>query len=145
MFPPVSSYQPSTVPHRDRLDLAEMVQPLEPLLAAVAGVLDPAEGQLDAAAGAVIVDEDLPGLERAGEPHLPAAVARPGARDQPVGRAVGDADPLGLVAEADRAEYRAEDLLLRKEVVGRHVADQRRLDIEPRGRRVRRDPAFGED
>ena len=44
----------------------EAVERLEALLAAVAGVADAAEGQLDAAAGAVVVDEDLAGAERCG-------------------------------------------------------------------------------
>src|SRR6059058_2222466 len=49
----------SAVVDGDRLQRREAVQRLEALLAAVARVLDAAERQLDAAAGAVVVDEHL--------------------------------------------------------------------------------------
>src|SRR6185312_11466472 len=115
-----------------------MEERLEALLAAVAGALDAAERQLDAAAGAEIVDEDLPGFERPRKAQLPPAILRPDAGDEAVGRAVGDADRLVLLAEADGAEHRAEHLLLRQAVLGRHVAEHRRRHVEPLGRYVGR-------
>jgi hypothetical protein len=67
---------------RHRLQRAEMEQRLEALLAAVAGALDASKGQLDAATGAEIIDEDLAGFERLGEAELAPAVARIDDRDR---------------------------------------------------------------
>src|SRR6188472_1246333 len=97
---------------RDRLQRREAVERLEALLAAVARVLHAAEGQLDAAARAVVVDEDLAAAQRPRHPHLPAAVAGPHARDETVPGAVGYRDGLGLAVERDQHLHRAEDLLL---------------------------------
>src|SRR3954447_8010475 len=77
--------------HHDRLRGRELVEGLEALLAAVAGFLDPAEGQLDAAAGAVGVDEDLAAAHRPRDPRRAPGVAGPDAGDEAVGRAVGEA------------------------------------------------------
>src|SRR5664279_2927574 len=97
---------------RDRLQRREAVERLEPLLAAVAGVLDAAERQLDAAAGAVVVDEYLAALQRPRHAQGAAAVLRPHAGDEAVLRAVGDADGVGLPVEGDQHLHRTEDLLL---------------------------------
>ena len=67
---------------RHRLQHAEPVQRFQALLAAVAGFADAAERQLDAAAGAIIVDEHLAGADTLGEPHLPAAIGGPDAGDE---------------------------------------------------------------
>ena len=82
----------SAVVDGDRLQRREAVQRLEALLAAVARMLDAAERQLDAAAGAVVVDEHL----AAAAAPAPCAAARPPSRVQtpatrPYVRAVGDA------------------------------------------------------
>ena len=66
------------------------IQRLEALLAAVARRLDAAERQLDAAAGAVVVDEHLAASQRARQRSCRAAVARPDAGDQAVVGAVGE-------------------------------------------------------
>src|SRR5260370_37770908 len=105
------------MPDRHRLQRAEMEQRLEALLAAVAGALDPAEGQLDAAAGAEIVDEDLARFERLGEAQLASAILRPHPGDETRLCADGGAERLGLVGEAHGAEDAAEDLLLRQRVL----------------------------
>ena len=84
-----------------RLQRREAVQRLEALLAAVARVLDAAEGQLDAAARAVVVDEDLAALELARHAQRAAAVARPHAGHQAVGRAVGQGRGLFLAVEGE--------------------------------------------
>src|SRR5437762_12183021 len=99
--------------NRHRLQRREPIERLEPLFAAVARALDAAERQLDAAAGAVVVDEHLAALQRVRHAHLAAAVACPYTRDKAVRRAVSDADRLGLAVEGDHHLHRAEDLLLR--------------------------------
>src|SRR5690348_5010957 len=104
----------SAVLDRDRLQRREAVQRLEPLLATVPGMLDAAERQLDAAAGAVVVDEDLAAPQRPRHPERAAAVARPDAGDEAVLGAVGDPDRVGLVVERDQHLHRSEDLLLRE-------------------------------
>src|SRR5215510_2586682 len=70
----------SSVLQHDGLEHREAVKRFEALLAAVSRMPDTAEGQLDAAARAVAVDEHLAAPDRAGDPELPAAVAGPHAR-----------------------------------------------------------------
>ena len=82
------------------------------LLAAVAGFLHAAERQLDAAARAVAVDENLPGADLSRHPHRAIAVARPDAGDEAVVGGIGEAHRLGLVVERHRREDRAEHFLL---------------------------------
>ena len=106
---------------------------------------DAAERQLDAAAGAVVVDEHLAAAQRPRHPHLPGAVAGPDAGDQAVLGAVGDLDRLRLAVEGDQHLHRAEDLLLRERMVGGHVVDQRRLHVVAAARRAVDEPAFGGD
>src|SRR5260370_32362984 len=122
-----------------------MEQRLEAFLAAVAGALDAAERQLHAAPGAEIIDEDLAGFERLGEAELAAAIIRPDAGDETIRRGVGEVESFGLVAKAHGDENGAEYLLLPQSMVGRDVADHRRGDVEPIGRRVRRDAALAEE
>src|SRR5690606_2389736 len=78
----------SPVPCRHRLQHREAAQRLHALFAAVPGFADAAEGKLDAAAGAVIVDEDLPRADGFGKPHLPPPVGGPDAGDETVAGAV---------------------------------------------------------
>src|SRR5436190_16775439 len=92
----------SAVMDRDRLQRREAVQRLEALLATVTRVLDAAERQLDAAAGAVVVDEHLPALQGARHSQRAAAVSRPDAGDEAVLRSVGDADGFRIAIECDQ-------------------------------------------
>ena len=58
-------------------------------------------------------------------------------------RAVGErGSPRPRPSKRHRRQHRTEHLLLRQRVVGRHVAEQRRLDVKAAGRRVRRDLAL---
>src|SRR5438128_429362 len=86
----------SSVLDRHSLQRGEAQQARPTLLATVAAAAHAAERQLDAAARAVIVDEDLPRAQGLREAQLTSAVARPHARDEPVGRAVGERDRLRL-------------------------------------------------
>ena len=90
----------SAVLDRDRLQRREAVERLEALLAAVARVLDAAERQLDAAAGAVVVDEHLAAAQR----RAPGASGgrRRGSRRRRPGRTavpLAMRDRLGLAVE----------------------------------------------
>ena len=76
----------------DVLDLRVGEQRLDALPAADPGALHAAERQLDAAAHAVAVDEDLPGADARRDAVGAAQVARPDARDEAVGRGVGERD-----------------------------------------------------
>ena len=108
----------------------------KPFLAAVAGMLDAAERQLDAAARAVVVDEYLAALHRARHAQLAAAVARPHAGDQPeVGR-IGEAHGVGFIGERHRGQHGAEHFVACQPMIGWHVAQQRRRHVESAGRRV---------
>src|SRR5215470_881971 len=111
----------------------------------MARALDAAEGELDAAARPVIVDEDLARADGAGEAQLPPAIARPDPGDEAIGRAVGDADCLGFVIEGDDDLDRAEDLLLREAMIGRHAVDEGGADIVPALRCIGDDTAFASD
>src|SRR5687767_10681261 len=97
---------------RDRLQGREPVQRLEAFLAPVPAVLDAAERQLDTAARAVVVDEDLTALNLPRQPHLPAAVAGPYAGHQAVGSAVCEAQRVRLVDEGLHHQDRTENFLL---------------------------------
>src|SRR4051794_12788573 len=80
----------------------ELDQTLEALFAAVARAAEAAEGQLDAAARAVAVHEDLArahGTADAGGAH---GVAGPHASGKPEGRAVRQPDRLRFVIEGCR-------------------------------------------
>ncbi len=109
----------------------------------MAGFADPAEGQLDAAAGAVIVHEDLAAADLARQPQLARAVAGPDAGDQPVFGTVGDADRLGLVLEGDQHLHGAEDLLLGQRMAGIDLGKQRRQHEMPARRGIGMQPALG--
>src|SRR6185295_15485332 len=85
---PAAAALRSVVLDRHRLERREAVQRLEALLAAVARALDAAEWQLDASAGPVVVDEHLAAAQAPRHAQGPAAVARPDAGHQPVGRAI---------------------------------------------------------
>src|SRR3954468_25094052 len=116
---------------RDGLRPGEREQPLEALLAAVAGEPPAAEWELDAAARPEGVDEDLAGLELARERVRLADVARPHSRDEPVPRRVRERGRLVDVAKRNHAQHRPEDLVLRERRVGRDVDEQGRLEEEP--------------
>src|SRR6185503_1433730 len=90
---------PSPMKQRHGLQCRETVERFKTLFPSVARALDAAEGQLDAAAGAVIVDEDLAGGNGAREAQLAAAVASPDAADEAIRGAVGDRDRLLLAGE----------------------------------------------
>jgi hypothetical protein len=100
----------------------EAVQRLEALLAPVARVLDAAEGQLDAAAGAVVVDEHLAAVQLARHAQLAAAVAGPHAGHQAVGGAVGDRQGLGLAVERDHTCTGPKISSCARRCAGRHGA-----------------------
>jgi hypothetical protein len=76
------------------------------------GLANATERQLDAAAGAIIVQEHLPRFEAPCQPHGYGTVPGPDAGDQAVLRAVGNRNCLLL--DLDRAK----DLILRKAVIG---------------------------
>src|SRR5262245_6129373 len=128
----------SSVLEHDGLEHGEAVQRFEALLAAVTRMPNAAERQLDAAARAVAVDEHLAAADRTRHPELPAAIARPDARDEPERRAVRDEDRLRLIAERHCRQHRSEHLLARKTRRRRHVADQARLDVVAARRRIAR-------
>src|SRR5215217_5361239 len=134
--------QSSAVIDRNGLGRCKAVEGFKALLAAVARTLDAAERQLDSAAGAVIVDEDLSRVDGACQAELPGAVAGPDSTDKAKGRAVRQIDRLLLAVKGHDDLDRPEDFLLHEAVTGRHVADQRRRDIRAAGRRAGHDRAL---
>src|SRR4051794_28273358 len=90
------------------LDLRVREQRVDALAAAVAGALHAAEGQLDAAADAVGVDEHLAGADARGDSVRAAEVAGPDARDEPVARRVGKRDRFAIAGERHRGQDGAE-------------------------------------
>src|SRR5215213_2929306 len=132
----------SAVIDRNRLGRCKAVEGFKALLAAVARTLDATERQLDSAAGAVIVDEDLPRVDGARQAELPGAVAGPDSTDKAKGRPVRQIDRLLLAVEGHDDLDRPEDLLLHEAVARRNVANQRRRDIGAAGGRVGHDRAL---
>src|SRR3546814_1868218 len=94
----------------DRLQVSELVDGVERLVAAEAGLLEAAERRGDVAA-VEAVDPDRAGPEAAGGLHGLVDVGGPDRRRQAVDRVVGDPDRLVLVGEGEGGEHRAEDLL----------------------------------
>src|SRR3989442_635818 len=129
----------STVVDRDGLQRREAIERLEALLAPVARMLDAAERQLDAAAGAIVVDEHLAAVQPLGHAQRAAAVARPHAGHQAERSAVGDGQRFVLAVERDQHLHRAEDLFLRQRVLRRHLRHQRGPHIEAALRRIGHD------
>src|SRR5947207_4282595 len=118
-----------------------------------------AEGPLaaDAAdARELVAAERRVGIQRAAvDLHRPRAhgvrdaqparrVAGPHVAVEPVVGLVGERDGLRLVAEGDRGDYRAEDLLARDRHVVARVGEERRLDVIPAGEGRRPAAAAGE-
>src|SRR5215218_6549606 len=62
---------------RDGLDLAVLVEDFVSFLAAVSGLLESSEGELDASTRSVVVDVYLADLQLVGEPVGLADIARP--------------------------------------------------------------------
>src|SRR6185369_3810118 len=135
----------SAVEYRHGLQGRKAVERLEALFPTVARALDAAEGQLHAAAGAIIVDEDLTGADGALHPELPAAIPRPDPGDEAIGRAIGDADRIGLVLEGDDDLDGTEDLLLRQAMIGGGAGEEGRADVMPALGRIGDDAALGRD
>src|SRR5215472_14821206 len=73
----------------------ETVERFESLLAAVSGMLDAPERQLDSATGAIAVHEHLAAPDRARHAQLPASIRGPHARHQPEVGAVRESDRVG--------------------------------------------------
>ena len=124
----------------DGLRLEEGQQPLDPALAADAGLLEPAEG--DAEVGAERVVADGARAQLAGDVAGPLDVVGEDGCVEPVDRVVGDGDGLLLVLRRDDAEHRAEDLLLGDGRGVVDVAEDGRLD-EPAPVEVLRTAAAG--
>src|SRR5918994_1857465 len=112
----------------DGLDLAVLVEGFVALFAAVPALFEAAEGELDAAAGAVGVDVDLTGAQLVGEPVSRGDVAGPDGGDQAVVRAVGDAGGLLRVVEGRGDQHGAEDLLPRDPRVPRSPIEEGGLE-----------------
>src|SRR5450759_5153383 len=62
---------------RHRLERGKAVQRFQPLLTTIAGGFDTTKGQLNAAASAVVVDEDLAAADAPLHPELAPTVRRP--------------------------------------------------------------------
>ena len=100
--------------------------------------LDASKRQFDAAARAVVVNEHLPAAQSVRQAQGAAAVTRPHARHQAVGRAVGQGQGFGLVIESHYHLHRTEDFLLRQAVLRRHARQQRGRHPATAARQVRR-------
>src|SRR6478672_3293207 len=86
----------STVPVNKRLRRAHLFEREKSLLASVPALLHAAERQLDAAAGAVAVDEHLAAANGLRYALLPSAVLRPHGGKQAI---------VGTVRELDRIRF----------------------------------------
>ena len=95
---------------------SEFMQRRKSLFAPVATVFDAAKRQLDSAARAVIIDEDLTAAQRFSDPHLALAIGGPHTGDQPEIGAIGDADRIGLVLKRNGGKDRSENLFLSQRV-----------------------------
>ena len=142
-YPHVKVPTASPMPRRDRFQRREAVERLETLLAAMARFAHASEGQLDASARAVVVDEHLPGAQRLGEAHLSPSVGRPDAGHETVAGPVGDCRGLGLVIEGNDDLDWPEDFFLGEAMTGGDIGEQGRGDIMSAVRRAGDNLALG--
>src|SRR6266545_7066718 len=111
----ISAYQPhdrrgSAVRDEDGFGFRERLGGVWAQLAAQAGLLHAAERGPVPHRG-VAVHAERPGLHGPGHPQRPAEIAGPDAPGEAILRVVGQADRLGLVAERQDGQDRAEDFL----------------------------------
>ena len=97
---------------------------------------DSSERQLDAAAGAVIVEEHLACAQRLGEPHLPPPVGRPDPGHEAVTGPIGDCRGLDFVIDGNDDLDGPEDFFLRQAMRRADIGKQGRGDIMSTPRRV---------
>ena len=116
------------------LESSEAQQGLETLLASVPRGFDAPEGQLDATAGSVIVDEHLATADAPRHAQLTGSVTRPDPGHQAkVGR-IGQCHRMVFVIKGQGREHRTKDFFLRQPVIDRHIAQQHgRLVVPSRG------------
>src|SRR4051812_22992169 len=113
--------------HPDSLRLGEIVERGGAVLAAEAGVPLAAPGQAHVGI-AIGVHPDRAGAGPLGEALQLADVAAPDAGSEAVGRAVGDAQGVGLVLELDDADDGAKNLLLRDPHLVLDIGEHGRAD-----------------
>ena len=89
-----------------------VIEGFETLLPAVARLLEAAERKLDAATGAVTINENLAGADAFCHAVLACAIPRPDAGDEAEISAVGKADRFFLAFEGKQRENRPENLFL---------------------------------
>jgi hypothetical protein len=121
-------------PRRNALGPAVAAQPLQSFLAPETRAAVAAERHLDAA-GEILVDARLPGLEVPRQPSGRGEVAGEHAGDQSVIRPVGKRQRFRDVDEHRHAQDRAEDLLLHCSAGARNGIDDRRLEESVLARR----------
>src|SRR5262245_50545913 len=124
---------PSPAP-ADVLDLRVFLEPPAPALAADAALLEAAERGVDEVEA--VVDPHRAGADAACERHGARRVTGVDRAAEAVGRVVGDAHRLVVVAEGDHGHHRPEDLLAGDADVVRDVAEDGGLD-EPAAREAR--------
>src|SRR5215467_8256319 len=121
----------------------ETVERFEALLAAVSGMLDAPEWQLDAATGTVAVHEHLAAPDRARHAQLPATIRGPHTGDQSKIGPVCKSYRVGFVGERHGGKHGAEDLLASEAARRRHVAQKARRYVIPARRHIGNDGALG--
>src|SRR5690606_16734494 len=87
------------------LDLGVLVEGVQRLVSAVAGLLEAAERRGHVAA-VVLIDPHAAGTQGLGHPVRPRQIAGPHRRGQAIGRVVGNAHRLLGAVEADHREHR---------------------------------------
>ncbi len=81
-----------TVINGNRFQRGEAIKRFETLFTTMPRSLHAAERQLDTAASTIIIDEDLTGMDRMGEPELTSTIIGPDSAHETIGRAVGNGD-----------------------------------------------------
>src|SRR5690606_9183420 len=116
---------------------------LEALFSAVAGTHEAPERQLDAPAGAIGIDEDLPCAHPLGHPVLARTLHGPYAGDQAVVGSVRQSYRLVLAVEGKEGHHGAEYFFLGNARSRVARAEERRRKIVAFGRRIGMDGAAG--
>ncbi len=95
----------------------------------MAGMAGSAKRQFDTAAGAVVVDEYLAGMQSSGESHLTSTIAAPDRGNQTEIGAVGNADRIFVIVKGDDHLHGAENFLLCQDVIRIHLCIECRRNV----------------
>lgn len=115
-----------TVADGNGLEAGIALQALEAFFATMAGAPHPTEGQLDAACGAIVIDEHLTTADTLGQAQLTPSIAGPDAGTETEVGGIGEFQGLSLAFEGLHHQHWPEQLLAGHRMPVGHIHQQLR-------------------